>query len=150
MSVYLPAIMSLLLFASPAGSHCEARASADRPQTNKVELKIVRDGAVIGTPELTLQVGSSATMTLATERGFRVQARLTEDDRLVDGRKLDLDLSVRQAGDWRRVAWPSLSARVGSVSSVSLVDADGRTLIIEMRISAGGNATLQSRGNGEV
>lgn len=110
-------------------------AQESSPDTNVVDLTIMRDGNVVATPKLTMRVGSAAVMTVAGAGGYSIKGSLKPDARIANGRKVDLEIYFAENGRWELAAKPSISSELNRSSRMILRDASGKALEIRIIVS---------------
>jgi len=105
------------------------------PDTNVVDLTILRDGNVVATPKLIMRVGSTAVLTVARADGYSIKGSLSPDARMINGRKVDLELYFPENGQWKLAAKPSIYSELNRSTRMMFPDASGRILEIIATVS---------------
>lgn len=126
-------LISAIFFMSSDSSAKEVPAPID--ETNVVDLVILRDGKVVGTPKLIMQVGSTAVLTVAKANGYSIKGSLSRDARIDNGRKVDIELYFAENGRWKLAGKSNISVQLnGSGRLTSMID-NGETLEIRLDVS---------------
>lgn len=117
-------------------------------EMNVVEVTILRDGQVIGTPKLIMQVGSSAVLTVAKADGYSIKGSLGRDNRMDNGRSLGIELFIADNGRWKLLGKPTISVQLNGAGRLSYPDAQGRNLEINVAVTDkfSGDISMQSWG----
>ncbi len=139
-------LISAILFMSSDSSAQEVRAS--NGETNVVDLVILRDGKVVGTPKLIMQVGSTAVLTVAKANGYSIKGSLSRDARIDNGRKVDIELYFAENGRWKLAGKPNISAQLNRSARLTSTIDNGETLEIRLGVSDkfSGNISMQTWG----
>lgn len=139
-------LISAILFMSSDSSAQEVRASTG--ETNAVDIVILRDGKIVGTPKLIMQVGSTAVLTVAKANGYSIKGSLSRDARIDNGRKVDIELYFAENGRWKLASKPNISAQLNRSGRITSTIDNGETLEIRLGVSDkfSGNISMQSWG----
>ena len=126
-------LISAIFFMSSDSSAQEVRAS--NGEKNVVDLVILRDGKVVGTPKLIMQVGSTAVLTVAKANGYSIKGSLSRDARIDNGRKVEIELYFAENGRWNLASKSNISVQLNSSGRLtSMIDND-ETLEIRLGVS---------------
>lgn len=148
MAIFRASLLFGILAMVPVSASTSPPAKNAAAETNVVELTISRDGVVVGTPKLIMQLGCSAVMTVTGPGGYSLKGALTTDSRLANGRKLDIELFIVQNGRWQLLGKPSLSSQLNRNVSLRLTDPEGKVLTIESKIGNKFSGDLSMKGWG--
>lgn len=140
-------LFAAMIILSSVGS-AQQSAPARMDETNVVNVTISRDGQVIGKPQLIMQVGSVAVLTVAKVGGFSIKGSLGRDNRIDNGRSLGIELFVADSGRWKLIGKPTISVRLNGTGRLSYPDAQGRIVEISVGVTNkfSGDLSMQSWG----
>jgi|GEM_PF-5879194 len=120
------ALLGAILAAAAAGNVDPGQTKAEAVEINDVELEIVHNGSVIGTPKLMMQVGTTASVRVDRPNGYDIKLSLDYEARLTDGRKLDLVLATMKDGQSTVIATPSISLALDKPARIKIARQDGQ------------------------
>ena len=126
-------LISAIFFMSSGSSAKEVSAPID--ETNAVDIVILRDGKVVGTPKLIMQVGSTAVLTVAKANGYSIKGSLSRDARIDNGRKVDIELYFAENGRWNLASKSNISVQLNSSGRLTSMIDNGETLEIRLGVS---------------
>lgn len=126
-------LISAIFFMSSDSSAKEVSAPID--ETNVVDLVILRDGKVVGTPKLIMQVGSTAVLTVAKANGYSIKGSLSRDARIDNGRRVDIELYFAENGRWNLASKSNISVQLNSSGRLTSMIDNGETLEIRLGVS---------------
>lgn len=126
-------LISAIFFMSSDSSAQEVRAS--NGEKNVVDLVILRDGKVVGTPKLIMQVGSTAVLTVAKANGYSIKGSLSRDARIDNGRKVEIELYFAENGRWNLASKSNISVQLNSSGRLTSMIDNGETLEIRLGVS---------------
>ena len=135
-------LISAILFMSSDSSAQEVRASTG--ETNAVDIVILRDGKIVGTPKLIMQVGSTAVLTVVKDNGYSIKGSLSRDARIDNGRKVDIELYFAENGRWNLASKSNISVQLNSSGRLTSMIDNGETLEIRLGVSDRFSAKLHT------
>ncbi|MBA4049289.1 MAG: hypothetical protein C0476_12195 [Sphingomonas sp.] len=107
-----------------------------KTETNLVKLVIARDGQILGAPSLAMRLGSEAVVRVARPGGYSVKLALGHEPRIVNGRKVEMEVALIADGQPVTIGRPSVSLALNTPGRVSLPDAQGKPVEISVIVEA--------------